>query len=207
MAGLSSKLCLLLTVFTAWLNFVVAAGPSVHINEHWVDIKVEDNAVSLAIQYIDFTPATSPEQPVQLASKNCQVTLELDQLPAGYQFAVTNITHWASVHFPRWDWWKQRFVTDVYYNSGDGDPATRSEIIDYMGTLWDVDGTVFISSDRLGWDPMWSPCFEANGTTEMFIYDRVALGTGGMGMPSGWFTSGDFRQPYTTGLLLNWRTC
>jgi hypothetical protein len=136
MAGLSPKLCLLLTVFTAWLNFVVAAGPSVHIksktasgtgcpSEHWVDIKVEDNAVALAIQYIDFTPATSPEQPVQFASKNCQVTLELDQLPAGYQFAVTNVTHWASVHFPRWDWWKQRFVTDVYYNSGDGDPATR----------------------------------------------------------------------------------
>ena len=112
MAGLSSKLCLLLTVFTAWLNFVVAAGPSVHIksktasgtgcpSEHWVDIKVEDNAVALAIQYIDFTPATSPEQPVQFASKSCQVTLELDQLLAGYQFAVTNVTHWASVHFPR----------------------------------------------------------------------------------------------------------
>jgi hypothetical protein len=136
MAYLSSKLGLLLIITTAWLNFVVAAGPSLHVksktasgngcpSEHWVDITVDDNVEELVIQYMDFTPATSPEQPVQFASKSCQVILELDQLPAGYQFAVTKITHRAYVHFTQWDSWTQRFVTDIYYNSGDGYPATR----------------------------------------------------------------------------------
>jgi hypothetical protein len=131
MARLSPNLGLLLIIITAWLNFTMADEPFFHIkskttsgngcpNEHWVEVETTftTNGTILDLSYMDFTPEISPEQPIQLASSSCQVVLKLDQLRAGYQFAVTTLLHEATGHFDNWEKWTQRFVTDIYYTEG-----------------------------------------------------------------------------------------
>jgi hypothetical protein len=91
-------------------------------NEHWVDIEVKTNVMTnittLGLSYMDFTPGITAEQPVQFASSSCQVVLKLDQLRAGYKFAVTALNHDVTGHFDQWDKWTQKFVTDVYIEGG-----------------------------------------------------------------------------------------
>ena len=148
MAHLSSHLGLLLFIITAWLDFVVADGPAYLIkskitsgngcpNEHWVSVVAETNFTvpptytTLEIRYMDFTPEVSPEQPHQLSSMNCEVILELDQLPAGYQFSINRVVHFAHPHFEQWDKWRQHYLTDIHFGGG-GPVAQVLPILSYL---------------------------------------------------------------------------
>jgi hypothetical protein len=84
-----------------------------------------------------------------------------------------------------------------------------------LGNVRDFDSTSTIGTAVV---PMWSPCFEANGTTEMFINDRVALSWTGGGrnmvtefgrdiVKYAWLRPGWGTPPYSTRLGLSWRTC
>lgn len=89
----------------------------------WIYVDYGFRREFLQIGYPDFKPEVSPSQPIQHATSVCQLILELDQLPAGYQFAVTGITHFAQVYIEQWIWWRQWFATRVGF--GEDGPFSR----------------------------------------------------------------------------------
>jgi len=72
------------------------------------------------------------------------------------------------------------------------------------------EGVTVKSGDGTLLAPAWSPCFEANATTRLYIYDRVALGraSGAPGtVPVARFEPGDPMYAYGTSLQVTWRSC
>ena len=89
----------------------------------WIKIDYTFRRESLEIGYPDFRPEVSPSQPIQHSTSVCQLILELELLPEGYQFAVTGISHFAQVYFEEWTWWRQWFATRVGF--GEDGPYSR----------------------------------------------------------------------------------
>jgi hypothetical protein len=86
---------------------------------HWVDVSIHHtstNVTFIKAQYREFAPEVTPQHGLRFAAKNCQLVLELDQVPAGYQFSVTQVIREAWVSFEEWSQWTQVFITDVQYD-------------------------------------------------------------------------------------------
>ena len=134
MAPLSRTFCMVLTTLIALPSLIHAAEPYWNIKSKtasgngcpsatWVYVDQGARREFLEIGYADFKPEVSPSQPLQHSTSACQLALELDQLPAGYRFAVTGITHFAQVYIEQWSYWRQWFATRIGF-SEDG-PFSR----------------------------------------------------------------------------------
>lgn len=96
-----------LYIFTLWLGVSTAQPapapmPSFRIESkkatgsgcpagYWVDVSVASNFSSISARYPDFTPAASPQHQLRFAAQNCELSLELDQVPAGYQVSMPSL--------------------------------------------------------------------------------------------------------------------
>ncbi|KAH8797003.1 hypothetical protein F5882DRAFT_436388 [Hyaloscypha sp. PMI_1271] len=210
----------LLAVATLLLNYAVAQDPSlsVHIKskessgtgcptDHWVSIvQMAPRTSYFDIEYREFTPQVTPQDLMRFGAQNCQVILELDQLPAGYQFTIQNVTHLAQAHFDKGESWRQGFTTDIQYNV-DG-LVDRAALYQTMGFHGRIHRLVTLQSLHVG-SPVWSPCFVAGESMRLIINERVAFGWDGdqTDMRYAWFESGDFGAPYTGRYSLDWRQC
>lgn len=130
MAYISFAMRILLAVVIARFSYAADAGPPFHIKSkeasgsgcamgHWVDVSINyssTNVTFIKAQYREFSPEVSPQDPQRFAAKNCQLALELDQVPAGYQFSVTQVYRQASASFEAWPQWNQVFITDVQHD-------------------------------------------------------------------------------------------
>jgi hypothetical protein len=162
-----------------------------------------ENYTYIAIEYPDLTPEVTAEQYTNFAAKSCHVTLELDELPAGQQVAMTlarfnNVDAWT--HGASWS-----FYLDSEIQFQDGllavvrwfSFASRSsnakvlQASDKTNVGDNIMGRSFLGGPRRYFPNgrrvtpgtlnstvdlnVWSPCMQNGGTIRMSINERWAV--------------------------------